>query len=124
MTSVRSPPSPRPTTTARSLVLGCAASMAPSPATTPPAASQSGSAAETSMPPYPRCMASTLDGLTDAQRDAVTHQGSPLLVIGGPGTGKTEVLVRRLVWLADRGVAPSDVLVLSSQGGLRERTEL
>jgi DNA helicase-2/ATP-dependent DNA helicase PcrA len=69
-------------------------------------------------------MASALDALTDAQRDAVTHQGSPLLVIGGPGTGKTEVLVRRLVWLADDGLAPHTVLVLSSQEGLRERIEL
>ena len=69
-------------------------------------------------------MASALDGLTDAQRDAVTHQGSPLLVIGGPGTGKTEVLARRLVWLADGGLAPHTVLVLSSQEGLRERIEL
>ena len=69
-------------------------------------------------------MASALDGLTDAQRDAVTHRGSPLLVIGGPGTGKTEVLVRRLVWLADSGLAPHTVLVLSSQEGLRERIEV
>ncbi len=69
-------------------------------------------------------MASALDSLTDAQRDAVTHQGSPLLVIGGPGTGKTEVLVRRLVWLADGGLAPHTALVLSSQEGLRERIEL
>jgi DNA helicase-2/ATP-dependent DNA helicase PcrA len=65
-----------------------------------------------------------LDRLSDAQRDAVTHRGSPLLVIGGPGTGKTEVLVRRLVWLADRGLEPHSVLVLSSQEGLRERIEL
>jgi DNA helicase-2/ATP-dependent DNA helicase PcrA len=69
-------------------------------------------------------MASVLDGLTDAQRDAVTHRGSPLLVIGGPGTGKTEVLVRRLVHLADGGLAPHTALVLSSQAGLRERIEL
>jgi DNA helicase-2/ATP-dependent DNA helicase PcrA len=87
-------------------------------------------------------MASALDGLTDAerdarprngsapahlsdaQRDAVTHRGSPLLVIGGPGTGKTEVLVRRLVWLADNGCPPHGVLVLSAQQGLRERIEL
>ena len=75
------------------------------------------------MRPYPRWMASALDGLTDAQRDAVTHRGSPLLVIGGPGTGKTEVLVRRLVWLADGGLAPHAVLVLSAQEGLRERIE-
>jgi DNA helicase-2/ATP-dependent DNA helicase PcrA len=65
-----------------------------------------------------------LAGLSDAQRDAVTHTGSPLLVIGGPGTGKTEVLVRRLVWLADGGLAPHSVLVLSAQQGLRERIEL
>jgi DNA helicase-2/ATP-dependent DNA helicase PcrA len=65
-----------------------------------------------------------LDGLSDAQRDAVTHSGSPLLVIGGPGTGKTEVLLRRLVWLADGGLAPHTALVLSAQTGLRERIEL
>jgi DNA helicase-2/ATP-dependent DNA helicase PcrA len=69
-------------------------------------------------------MASALDGLTDAQRDAVTHRGSPLLVIGGPGTGKTEVLIRRLVHLADEGLEPHRILVLSSQEGLRERIEL
>ena len=65
-----------------------------------------------------------LAGLSDAQRDAVTHDRSPLLVIGGPGTGKTEVLVRRLVWLADGGLAPHTALVLSAQQGLRERIEL
>ncbi len=69
-------------------------------------------------------MASALDGLTDAQRDAVTHRGSPLLVIGGPGTGKTEILIRRLVALADDGLAPHMTLVLSAQPGLRERIEL
>ena len=94
------------------------------------------------MPAYPRRMASALDGLTDgrratvidrgaalhgltdAQRDAVTHTGSALLVIGGPGTGKTEVLVRRLVWFADGGLPPHRTLVLSTQEGLRERVEL
>ena len=69
-------------------------------------------------------LGSALDGLTDAQRDAVTHRGSPLLVIGGPGTGKTEVLVRRVVWLADAGTEPHTVLVLSSRQGMRERIEL
>lgn len=69
-------------------------------------------------------MATALDGLTDAQRDAVTHRGTPLLVIGGPGTGKTLVLVRRLVSFADEGVGPDRILVLSAQQGLREEIEL
>jgi len=69
-------------------------------------------------------MANALDGLTDAQRDAVTHRGSPLLVIGGPGTGKTEVLVRRLVHLADEGLEPHRILVISAQEDLRERAEI
>jgi len=93
----------------------------------PLTAAQRGGAAngETPAPaPPPQGPASTLDGLTDAQRDAVTHRGSPLLVIGGAGTGKTEVLVRRLVWLADGGIAPHRALVLSDQQGLRDRIEL
>ena len=69
-------------------------------------------------------MARALDGLTDAQCDAVTHGGSPLLVIGGPGTGKTEVLVRRVVALADGGLQPHRILVISAQEDLRERVEL
>ena len=60
-------------------------------------------------------MPSALDGLTDAQRDAVTHRGTPLLVVGGPGTGKSEVLVRRVAHLAEAaGVEPHRTLVLSA----------
>ena len=60
-------------------------------------------------------MPSALDGLTDAQRDAVTHRGAPLLVLGGPGTGKSEVLVRRVAHLAQvAGVEPHRSLVLSA----------
>jgi ATP-dependent DNA helicase UvrD/PcrA len=68
-------------------------------------------------------MASVLDGLTDTQRDAVAHAGGPLLVIGGAGTGKTEVLVRRLAWLADQGTPPHRILVLSAQEDLAPRLE-
>ncbi|HEV2812834.1 MAG TPA: ATP-dependent DNA helicase [Solirubrobacteraceae bacterium] len=53
-----------------------------------------------------------LDALTPAQRAAVTHDGGPLLVLGGPGTGKTRVLVERTAWLAANGVAPEDVLLV------------
>ena len=43
------------------------------------------------------------DGLTSAQRQAVTHAGGPLLVLGGPGTGKTRTLIARFQWLVQQG---------------------
>jgi DNA helicase-2/ATP-dependent DNA helicase PcrA len=54
-----------------------------------------------------------LDQLTSAQRRAVTHEGGPLLVLGGAGTGKTRVLVERFAWLVDQGVPPEDVLLVA-----------
>ena len=33
--------------------------------------------------------------LNDAQRDAIAHTGGPTLVIAGPGSGKTEIMVLR-----------------------------
>jgi DNA helicase-2/ATP-dependent DNA helicase PcrA len=40
-----------------------------------------------------------VDRLNAEQRDAVEHPGGPLLVVAGPGTGKTHVLVARICWL-------------------------
>jgi DNA helicase II / ATP-dependent DNA helicase PcrA len=54
-----------------------------------------------------------LDQLTAGQRRAVAHEGGPLLVLGGAGTGKTRVLVERVAWLADQGMPVEDVLVVS-----------
>lgn len=52
--------------------------------------------------------------LTDDQATVVTADpGSRVLVLAGPGTGKTEVLARRLVYLLGRGLRPSQLLVLS-----------
>jgi DNA helicase-2/ATP-dependent DNA helicase PcrA len=50
---------------------------------------------------------------TPAQLEAVTHPGGPLLILGGAGTGKTTTLVERFVWLANTGVAPESILVLT-----------
>jgi DNA helicase II / ATP-dependent DNA helicase PcrA len=53
-----------------------------------------------------------LDGLEPAQRDAVTHRGGPLLVIGEPGSGKTRVIQTRFRWLVAQGCEPERVAVL------------
>ncbi|MEA2483539.1 MAG: ATP-dependent helicase UvrD/PcrA, partial [Thermoleophilaceae bacterium] len=58
-------------------------------------------------------MPASLDGLDRAQQSAVTHRGGPLLVLGGPGTGKTHVLTRRAGWLIEEGTPAEGVLVLA-----------
>jgi DNA helicase-2/ATP-dependent DNA helicase PcrA len=73
-------------------------------------------------------MPSPLDGLTAAQREAVTHPGGPLLVLGGAGTGKTRVLTRRFAWLVGEGVPADGVLALAfspaAAAEMRERLEV
>jgi DNA helicase-2/ATP-dependent DNA helicase PcrA len=53
------------------------------------------------------------EGLTVAQRRAVDHDGGPLLVVAGAGTGKTRMLVSRLARLLDDGVAPERILLVT-----------
>jgi DNA helicase II / ATP-dependent DNA helicase PcrA len=59
--------------------------------------------------------------LTPNQRAAVEHADGALAVIGGPGAGKTTVLVERFAWLCG---APEEILVLSADAErLRPRIE-
>jgi DNA helicase-2/ATP-dependent DNA helicase PcrA len=66
--------------------------------------------------------------LADAQERAVLHDEGPLLVLGASGTGKTEVLARRLARLAGEGMGPERVLLVASTRAtarrLRERVEM
>ncbi|MCA9392235.1 UvrD-helicase domain-containing protein, partial [candidate division WWE3 bacterium] len=48
------------------------------------------------------------------QQAAVTHEGSPLLIIAGAGTGKTTVITERIKWLIqEKGLKPDEILALT-----------
>lgn len=55
-----------------------------------------------------------LEGLNPQQRQAVLHEGSPLLIVAGAGSGKTAVLTRRIAYLmAARDAGPGQILAIT-----------
>ncbi len=55
----------------------------------------------------------SLDHLNDSQRQAATHVGGPLLVLAGPGSGKTRVVTHRIAHLIGQGIPARQIVALS-----------
>ncbi len=53
-------------------------------------------------------------GLNSAQADAVTNGPGPMLIVAGPGSGKTRVITRRIAWLVtEKHVDPRRILAIT-----------
>lgn len=70
-------------------------------------------------------MSTILDGLNPAQREAVTHTIGPLLIIAGPGSGKTRTVVHSIAYAIENGEDPSKIAAFTftrkAAGELKKR---
>ena len=58
-------------------------------------------------------MDAILRELTEPQRQAVTQIQGPMLILAGPGSGKTRVITHRIAHMINEGIAPWNILALT-----------
>ena len=54
-----------------------------------------------------------LQGLNDAQKSAVRHAEGPLLILAGPGSGKTRVITHRIAYMIAQGIPSWQIVALT-----------
>src|SRR5580693_8883691 len=86
----------------------------PRPARKPRAAASGSAAPEPDMPAQPAPSTGPApDGLDPEQQAIVTHDGGPLLVVAGPGAGKTRVLTHAIAHRIEAGLPPENCLAVT-----------
>ena len=73
-------------------------------------------------------MSQLLASLNDRQKEAVTHDRGPLLIIAGAGTGKTTVITSKIAYLIlEKNIKPEEILALTftdkAAGEMEERVD-
>src|SRR5918912_1696508 len=94
-----------------------------------PARRAAGRVYHRTVPPGERPTPDPRFGLNERQAAAAGHLGAPLLIVAGPGSGKTRVIVHRVAFLLrEAGRRPEDILAVTftrkAAGELRERLAL